>query len=83
MQEEMRDPNRADVDQATLDMFTKAHAENKLLQPERPGHVIAALSVLGTRSEPTGSQGGGLGAEGAFVNWNAPELSDDKWQWQG
>lgn len=82
MQEEMRDPSREDFDQATFDAFSKAHRDGKLLKVEQPSHVIAALSVLGTRTSPATQGGEGLGAQGAFFNWNAPEVSQAAWQWQ-
>ncbi|KAJ9475278.1 putative oxidoreductase [Pseudozyma hubeiensis] len=58
--------------------FLTLHKEGKLLRPEQPAASIAALAVKGTRSEPKGKDGEGLGKQGAFVTWNEDVLAGYK-----
>lgn len=46
-------------------LFVAAHADGKLLQPEAPGHVIAALAVRAAKS-----------LSGQFVSWDAPDCAE-------
>ncbi|KAF8195813.1 hypothetical protein K438DRAFT_1906444 [Mycena galopus ATCC 62051] len=46
-------------------MFVAAHTDGKLLKPEDPGHVIAALSCNAVKS-----------MSGQFVSWDSQECAD-------
>lgn len=68
--------------------FETMHQQGKLLKPEQPAHVLAALALRGTRRYPRqpgkaaeGNSEGqetiiGAGAVGSFLNWDAEELQD-------
>lgn len=78
MQEQLRSTGKDTMSPADYDRFLKMHADGKLLKPEQPGHVLAALAVKGTRAYPTDADGSGAGAgeKGAFVNWNDTVMAD-------
>ncbi|KDN37988.1 NAD(P)-binding protein [Tilletiaria anomala UBC 951] len=80
MQANLRANSAQHVDSDVHQRFIKLHEEGQLLKPEQPGHVLAALALLGTRESPADGKQAGLGAQGAFVNWNAEELLHGAWQ---
>ncbi|KAF6766984.1 Short-chain dehydrogenase/reductase SDR [Kalmanozyma brasiliensis GHG001] len=61
-----------------VERFVTLHKEGKLLRPEQPAFSIAALATKGTRDEPKGKDGKGLGGQGAFVTWNEDVLEGYK-----
>ncbi|WFD44190.1 hypothetical protein MPSI1_002856 [Malassezia psittaci] len=52
----------------------KLYEEGKLLPPEKPAAVLASLAVRGSRSAP--KKDGEPLANGSFVAWDDPSLSD-------
>ncbi|KAJ7179064.1 hypothetical protein C8R46DRAFT_1072354 [Mycena filopes] len=46
-------------------IFVNTHADGKLLRPEEPGHVIAALALQAAKS-----------LSGQFVSWDSQECAD-------
>lgn len=75
MQSLLRSNGHTAMKHDELQRFLTMHKEGKLLQPHQPGFTIAALATKATRQHPTDTQGNPLGAQGAFINWNAPELA--------
>lgn len=53
--------------------FRTMHKEGTLVPVEKPAHVLAALAVRGTRSDPT-KDGEALG-NGVFVSWDDASLA--------
>ncbi|WFD32522.1 hypothetical protein MSPP1_003570 [Malassezia sp. CBS 17886] len=53
--------------------FLEMKEQNRLAQPDEPAHVLAALAVNGTRSNPQ-VDGQPLGATGGFVSFDDPAL---------
>ncbi|CDU22178.1 uncharacterized protein SPSC_00808 [Sporisorium scitamineum] len=70
MQTLLRDSGKGAMKEAELERFWTLHKEGKLLKPEQPAFTIAALAAKGSREEPRGKDGKGLGEQGAFVTWN-------------
>jgi len=54
--------------------FVSLYEDNKLLPAEKPGHVLAALAVNGSRSDPVLPNGKAMGAQGEFASWDDPFL---------
>lgn len=75
MQGMLRSDGHKSMKHDELDRFLTMHKEGKLLHPHQPGFTIAALATKASRQHPTDKDGNPLGAQGAFVNWNAPELA--------
>ncbi|PKI86026.1 hypothetical protein MVES1_000092 [Malassezia vespertilionis] len=55
--------------------FVEMHKNGKLLPPEKPAHVLAALALGGTRNEPKNAQGVEIGATGTFCSWDDEALA--------
>lgn len=70
MQEQLRNTGSDRMTKADYDKFTKMFNDGELLPAEKPGHVMAALAVNGTRIYPAESDGKGAGSKGSFINWN-------------
>ncbi|TDL29567.1 short-chain dehydrogenase [Rickenella mellea] len=62
MQALLRSEGSAHMSEADYQRFVAAHAEGKLVNPEDPGYVIAALSLQASNE-----------LSGQFVTWNADE----------
>lgn len=75
MQGMLRSDGHKSMKHDELDRFLTMHKDGKLLKPDQPGHTIAALATKASRTQPADKDGTPLGAQGAFVNWNAPELA--------
>ena len=58
------------------DKFVALHRDGKLLAPEQPAHVLAALAVNGSRESPLMPDGTPMGAAGGFLSWDVPQLAD-------
>lgn len=71
MQRDIREKGKAHMGEEEHSKFTQLHSTGKLLPAEQPGHVLAALAVMGTRSKPAN-----WGSQGAFVKWDAEELKE-------
>ena len=54
------------MDEQDYSRFTALHASNKLLSPEDPAHVIAALVVGGAKKEYSGG----------YYNWDGEEFAE-------
>jgi len=65
MQSRLRDEGGAHMTERSHAVFVQAHVEGKLLKPEDPGHVLAALSINAPKS-----------LSGEFVSWNSEECKD-------
>lgn len=77
MQKSIREKAKEFMDPNEYVRFEEMHRDGKLLPPEKPGHVFAALAIRGTRSHPTlPNEKEGAGAKGAYINWEAEELQD-------
>ncbi|PWY96987.1 NAD(P)-binding protein [Testicularia cyperi] len=76
MQTFLRSDGHLRMKESEVQRFLTMHKEGKLLQPHQPGFSIAALALKGTRDSPKDKDGNGLGSQGAFFNWDAPELAD-------
>jgi hypothetical protein len=76
MQEQLRNTGSDRMTKADYDKFMKMHTDGQLLPAEKPGHVMAALAVNGTRSYPKESDGKGAGSKGSFLNWNDEVFAD-------
>ncbi|PWN51365.1 NAD(P)-binding protein [Violaceomyces palustris] len=74
MQTQIRSQGTSVMSPSEFERFIKLHEEGKLLKPELPGSVIANLAIRGSRKDPVGSDGKGIGEVGGFVNWDAAEL---------
>ncbi|TKY90250.1 hypothetical protein EX895_000248 [Sporisorium graminicola] len=70
MQTLLRSSGKGAMKEQELERFLSLHKEGKLLRPEQPAFTIAALAAKGSRQEPKGKDGKGLGEQGAFVTWN-------------
>jgi NAD(P)-dependent dehydrogenase (short-subunit alcohol dehydrogenase family) len=77
MQKSIREKAKEAMDPKEYVRFEEMHRDGKLLPPNKPGHVLAALAIRGTRSHPTlPNEKEGAGAKGAYINWEAEELQD-------
>lgn len=77
MQKSIREKAKESMEPNEYARFEELHRDGKLLPPQKPGHVFAALAVRGTRSNPAlPNEKEGAGAKGAYINWEAEELSD-------
>jgi NAD(P)-dependent dehydrogenase (short-subunit alcohol dehydrogenase family) len=79
MQRQIRSEARGAMKEQELQRFEQMHKDGKLLKPEQPAHVLAALAVRGTLQHPRqpGSDSDeGAGTVGSFINWDAAELKD-------
>lgn len=60
---------------AQLEKFVGLHRDGKLVPPEKPAEVLAALAMRGTRTEPVLADGTAAGASGAFLSWDDAVLT--------
>ncbi len=78
MQTLLRGKGKDAMKEEEMERFMTLHKEGKLLRPEQPAFTIAALATKGSRDEPRGKDGKGLGGVGAFVTWNEDVLEGYK-----
>lgn len=71
MQVQVRGTDRMKSDEHNK--FLTMHKEGKLLPVGKPAHVLAALAIKGTRTEPKNKDGEPYGT-GIFVSWDDPSL---------
>lgn len=74
MQTLLRGEGKDHMKKEETQRFLDMHKEGKLLKPEQPGWTIAALATRGSRDEPKGQDGKGIGSVGGFVTWNEEVL---------
>lgn len=73
----LKDGEKLGMDSAAIAKFNSLRDEGKLLPPEDPAHVVAALVTRGTLEEPKVKDGSaGAGAKGEFISWDEPQLAD-------
>lgn len=78
MQSLLRSKGAESMKEEEIERFLTMHKEGKLLKAEQPGWTIAALATRGSREEPRGKDGKGLGEVGAFVTWDEDVLEGYK-----
>ncbi|CAO1623113.1 unnamed protein product [Sympodiomycopsis kandeliae] len=64
------------MDGPSVQKFKDLHSQGKLVQPEDPAHVLAALAVRGQLENPKTNDGKGAGREGAFLSWEEEVLKE-------
>lgn len=62
------------MDAPSVKKFQDLHEQGKLVKPEDPAHVLAALAVRGALDQPKTAEGKGAGREGAFLSWDEEVL---------
>lgn len=55
--------------------FVSMYKNGELLPSRKPGFVLAALAVNGTRENPKMEDGEGAGSIGAYLSWDSPALA--------
>lgn len=72
----VNDGTRLGMDESAITKFKGLYQEGKLLRPEQPGHVMAALVTNGTLEEPKTKEGKGAGALGEYISFDEPQLKE-------
>lgn len=60
---------------AQREAIAALHRDGKLVPPEKPAEVLAALAMRGTRTAPVLADGTAVGADGAFLSWDDAVLT--------
>ena len=60
---------------AQREWIASLHRDGKLVPPEKPAEVLAALALRGTRAAPVLDDGTAVGADGTFLSWDEAVLT--------